>query len=441
MSARKLPPFAPPVVLSSREHLFDESVSDDALECLIPSANDARGNSDAPSGAKDELWHSPGSSRSLRSQSVSRNSVASLAPISFFGNLKATARSSQLNWLLVAVPAGWLSGYSHWNHLVTFTFNFLAIVPLAKLLGFATEELSLSLGQVVGGLLSATFGNAVELIISLVALRANLIRIVQVSILGSILSNLLLVLGFCFFLGGLKYQSQSFNMWAANTNISLSSLVIFVLLLPAALHIQVAQPQTVLSFSRGTSIVLLAIYVLYLIFQLKTHRQFYEDDRDEDVPEQRTLSPYFAIILLIGVTLCVCVSSEFLVGSIEYVSEQLGIGEAFIGMIILPIVGNAAEHVSAVTFALKDKMSLSCSIAVGSSMQIALLVTPFLVLLAWAMNIEFSMEFTPFETVVVFVSVLMTNTLLADGKSDWLEGMLLLACYTVIAIGFFYVPS
>ncbi|KAI0244017.1 hypothetical protein L0F63_003697 [Massospora cicadina] len=360
---------------------------------------------------------------------------------SILTQLKFFLTQSQLNYMLVFVPIGLVSDRLGWGQISTFAINFLAIVPLASLLGLATEEVAAKLGQTVGGLLNATFGNAVELIVAVLALKLGLIRVVQASLLGSILSNLLLVLGLCFLCGGCRYPEQSFNVTAAQTNSSLLGIAVLSLLVPAAFNNLVGDKKVIFSgivkLSHGTAFILLAVYVAYLTFQLRTHPHLYEGGGEAEEP---TLSLNVAIICLFLVTLAVSFSAEALVGSIEGLTEQLGLSETFVGIILVPIVGNAAEHMTAVTVALKNKMDLSLSVALGSSMQIALFVTPTLVLIGWAIGQPLTLFFDTFETAVLFISVLIVNYLIQDGKSNWLEGLTLLAAYLIIALAFFFYP-
>ncbi|KAF3916817.1 hypothetical protein ABW20_dc0109011 [Dactylellina cionopaga] len=364
--------------------------------------------------------------------------------------------SNYVNVLLVFVPLGIISGIFEWAPITVFTLNFLAIVPLAALLSYATEEISLYVGQTLGGLLNATFGNAVELIVSIVALQKNEIRIVQASMLGSILSNILLVLGCCFLFGGMKYSEQSFNSTVASTMSSLMAVAAGSLIIPAALYNSfnnnidpIKNPEqfeshnaSILLLSRGASIVLLILYVLYLFFQLKTHTHLFNDEHDEDEePETPALSVWGAALVLVLVTIVVAVCAEYLVDSIDSIVATTNISKTFIGLILLPIVGNAAEHVTAVVVATKNKMDLAIGVAIGSSLQIAILVTPFLVILGWIMGREMSLFFQTFETTVFFVSVLITNYLIQDGKSNYLEGAMLLGIYVIIALSFYVYPD
>jgi Ca2+:H+ antiporter len=332
----------------------------------------------------------------------------------------------------------------------------LAIIPLAGLLSYATEELAEHVGDTIGGLLNATFGNAVELIVAIVALKKGEIRIVQASMLGSILSNILLVLGCCFVAGGYNRIQQTFNQTVAQTMSSLMALATASLLIPAAFHASVGggakgeevipagESQGILALSRGTSIVLLIIYVLYLFFQIKTHADYFEqqaEEGQETESRETVLRPPESVLLLVVVTLLVAFCAEYLVDSIDSIVEETGMSKTFIGLILLPIVGNAAEHVTAVVVAMKNKMDLAIGVAIGSSMQIALFLTPFLVVLGWIIDQPMSLYFNTFETAVLFVSVFITNYLILDGESNWLEGAMLLGTYTIVAIAFFFYPE
>lgn len=282
--------------------------------------------------------------------------------------------------------------------------------------------------------------------------------------LGSILSNILLVLGCCFFAGGLKYPQQRFNDTVASTMSSLMVVSTASLVIPATLYSvmrgkNVNQDDNILILSHGTAVILLLLYVLYLVFQLRTHSQLFdaegEAEEDGEQEEGRVLSPVAAGIALVLITVLVAVCAEFLVDSIDSIVQKAHISKTFIGLVLLPIVGNAAEHVTAVVVAMKDKMDLAIGVAIGSSMQIALLVTPFLVILGWIMDRPMTLHFETFETVVFFLSVLITSYVIAvsstsplkqmkernlttrqDGKSNYLEGAMLLGMYTIIALAF-----
>lgn len=349
---------------------------------------------------------------------------------------------SYINVLLIFVPLGLIAGSTGASATWVFLFNFLAIIPLAAILSYATEELSAKVGQTVGGLLNATFGNAVELIVAVIALYRGEIRIVQTSMLGSILSNTLLVLGCCFVCGGFNRVQQHFNQTAAQTMSSLMTVATSSLLLPAAFHAttKVSNDESgILALSRGTSIILLVVYVLYLVFQLKTHTQFFEGEQEEE--QDGILSAKESILLLFVVTLAVAFCADYLVDSIDDIVVQTGISKTFIGLILLPIVGNAAEHVTAVIVSMKNKMDLAVGVSIGSSMQIALFMTPFLVVVGWVMDIPMSLYFSTFETAVMFISTILCAYVLQDGESNWLEGVMLISTYLIIAIAFFEYPD
>jgi len=390
--------------------------------------------------------------------------------------MKHILLENKINVMLFIIPFGLASKYV-WGDIPTFVLCMLSIMPLAKLLGIATEELALHTSETIGGLLNATFGNAVELIIAVIALKKGLLRVVQASLLGSILSNLLLVLGMSFFFGGIKYQTQRFNATAAQTSSSLLLLSSSGIVLPAAFFISTVSTVTgellVLKVSRGASLVMLVVYVSYLIFQLKTHKHLYEPDGKKEASKQYDFNPYQvfkrgfsfrgkpkekteesqemepetsqiplwgAVVILVIVTILVSILAEFLVGSIESVTEGGHVTQTFIAIILLPVVGNAAEHVTAVSVATKDKMDLSIGVAVGSSLQISMLLIPFLVVLGWMIGQPLDLYFQTFETVCLLVTVIIVNAVISDGESNWLEGVLLVATYTIIAIGFWFHP-
>lgn len=383
--------------------------------------------------------------------------------------LKLTLISSPVNYLLVFVPLGLLAGWLDWGLNAIFWLNFFAIVPLASVLAYATEELAEHTGETIGGLLNATFGNAVELIVSIIALLNGQVRIVQASMLGSILLNSLLVLGCCFIAGGITRVQQTFNQTVAQTMSSLMALATAGLLIPAAFHASVPSnsklrfpdpdsdaDSKILSLSRGVAIILLVVYILYLIFQLRTHKALFEEQSQEDdgiitlsAPPEGTatkadlehLTIVGSLSVLVFATLLVSFSADFLVGSIDDIVELLGLSKTFIGLIVIPIVGNAAEHATAVIVAMKDKMDLAIGVAVGLSLQIALFVTPAMVIIGWIVDVPMSLFFSTFETAVMFVSVFITNLVILDGESNWLEGAMLLSTYLVVALAFFYYPD
>mmetsp|Transcript_30036 Transcript_30036/g.70742 ORF Transcript_30036/g.70742 Transcript_30036/m.70742 type:complete len:407 (+) Transcript_30036:150-1370(+) len=345
-----------------------------------------------------------------------------------------------MNLLLVFVPLGIYSHFYHWSAAARFTCNFVAIVPLAAILGGSTEALAAHTGQMIGGLLNATFGNAVEMIVTVNAIKAGLVNVVQGSLLGSILSNMLLVLGMSFFAAGVVEKESRFSAKGASANMTCLTLGSIALALPTIYNcMENTSTEDVLSISRISSAVIAFVYVLFLIFQLFTHAHLFAAEGGED--EEVSISALSAVLLLIFATLAVAICSEYLVDSIEGVTEEFGLPGAFIGVILLPIVGNAAEHATAVTVAFKGKMDLALGVAVGSSTQIALLVVPFSVIVGWAFDVPMSLDFRIFDTTVMILSVFITHTALQDGCSNWLEGSILIAIYVLIAIICWYIPD
>ncbi|MEC4985791.1 MAG: calcium/proton exchanger [Oscillatoria sp. PMC 1068.18] len=356
--------------------------------------------------------------------------------------------------LLVFIPISVAAHFLEWGEVVVFLTAGLAIVPLAAFMGMATEELALVVGPNIGGLLNATFGNATELIIALIALQAGLVEVVKATITGSIISNLLLVMGFSMFLGGLRFKEQDFQPTAARMNASLMNLAVIAILLPTAVQYTSSGvgESTLQRLSVAVALILILVYVLSLIFSMKTHSYLYDvglAEQDEDVAEEIEAKgeesehkPNFWLWLgvLLVVTLGVAVESELLVDSLEAATASLGLTALFTGVILLPIIGNAAEHATAVTVAIKNKMDLSVSVAMGSSMQIALFVAPVLVIAGWAIGQPMDLNFNPFELVAVAVAVLIANSISSDGNSNWLEGSLLLATYAVLGLAFYFHP-
>lgn len=343
-----------------------------------------------------------------------------------------------LNLLLVFVPIGIWSHLHHWSCAARFSTNFVAIVPLAAILGAATEALAAHTGQMIGGLLNATFGNAVEMIVTVNAIKSGLVGVVQGSLLGSILSNMLLVLGMAFFAAGMVTKQSRFSAAGASANMTCLTLGSIVLALPTIFNtMDGVDNEDVLKVSRISSGIIAFVYVLFLIFQLGTHAHLFGENEEEEEP---TISACSSVMLLLAATLLVAVNSEFLVDSIEAVSEEYGLPEAFIGVILLPIVGNAAEHATAVTVAAKGKMDLALGVAIGSSTQIALLVVPFSVMVGWAADVPMSLDFRLFDTSVMVLSVIITASAVQDGQSNWLEGAILIAIYILIAMICWFMP-
>ncbi|MBW4568116.1 MAG: calcium/proton exchanger [Tolypothrix carrinoi HA7290-LM1] len=345
--------------------------------------------------------------------------------------------------LLLFIPVSLAAEFLKWGELTVFITAALAILPLAAWMGTATEEIAVVVGPTLGGLLNATFGNATELIIALIALKAGLVNVVKASITGSIIGNLLLVMGLSMLLGGLRYKEQTFQPIVARVNAASMNLAVIAILLPTAMNVTSVgiSQQTVENFSLAVAIVLIVVYALTLLFSMKTHAYLYEVGLVESEETSHT-KPNILLWtgVLLACTLLVALESEMLVDSLEVATSQLGLTALFTGVILVPIVGNAAEHATAVTVAMKDKMDLSVSVAVGSSMQIALFVAPVLVIAGRIFGQPMDLDFKPFELVAVAVSVLIANSISSDGKSNWLEGTLLLAAYTVLGFAFYFHP-
>ncbi len=351
--------------------------------------------------------------------------------------------------LLLFIPVSIAAHFLEWGATVVFITAALGIVPLANYMGSATEEIAVVTGPNIGGLLNATFGNATELILAFIALKAGLVEVVKATITGSIVSNLLLVMGFSMLLGGLRFKEQKFQPTAARLNASSMNLAVIAILLPTAVEYTSSGigEATLQQLSVAVAVVLILVYGLTLLFSMKTHSYLYDvgvaeldDGENSESESQHEVNLWFWVFILLVVTLAVAVESELLVDSLEEATSALGLTALFTGVIVLPIIGNAAEHATAVSVAMKDKMDLSVSVAVGSSMQIALFVAPVLVIAGWAIGQPMDLNFNPFELVAVAVAVLIANSISSDGESNWLEGSLLLATYTVLGLAFYFHP-
>jgi Ca2+:H+ antiporter len=373
-------------------------------------------------------------------------------------------RKPSINWLLVFVPVAITLRFvpGLYNPTALFIICCLAIIPLAGLMGRATEHLADNLGQGIGGLLNATFGNAAELIIALFALRKGLTEVVKASITGSIIGNILLVLGLSFVCGGVKYREQKFNRTGAGILATALSLAAIALIIPTAFHhVAAAVPVeaggwTLLKEQRlslGIAVVLIVTYILTLLFSLVTHRDYFIGEQlqgaAEDVGEELVKSEGHeaswsrrkSMLVLLIATAFVALISEFLVGAVEQASVQLGLTEVFVGVIVVAIIGNAAEHSSAVLMAMRNKMDLSLGVALGSSLQIALFVAPVLVFASYLFGQPMDLEFTTPEIIAVVVSIFIVHQVCSDGESNWLEGAQLLSVYAILAILFYFLPD
>jgi len=348
--------------------------------------------------------------------------------------------------LLVFIPISIAAEKLEWGALAVFITAAIAIVPLAIWLSTATEEVAVISGPSIGALLNAFFGNATELIISLVALKSGLIDIVKASITGSIISNLLLVMGLSMLLGGLRYKEQEFQPVVARVNGSTMTLAVVAIVLPATVisTSNVVEPSSINHLSITVAIVLIAVYFMTLLFSLKTHSYLYEVgvvELKEEATHAEKPNLWLWIGVLLVATLGVAFESEIFVGAVEEATAGLGLTPLFTGVILLPLVGGAAEYVTAVTVALKNNMDLSVSVAMGSSLLVALLVAPMLVLVGQAIGQPMDLNFNLFEVIAVVIAVAVANLISLDGRSNWLEGILLLATYVVLGAAFYFHPA
>jgi Ca2+:H+ antiporter len=347
-----------------------------------------------------------------------------------------------LSWrtlMLLFIPATIVLNLMHANPLLVFIAACLGIIPLAGLMGEATEHLAARSGPAIGGLLNATFGNAAELIIAIVALRSGLIDLVKASITGSILGNLLLIMGLCFLAGGTSRPTLRFNRVSAGASAGMMTLAVVGLVFPALFHTirPAAGFPRELMLSESVALVLAVTYGFSLLFSLKTHRNLFGGEPHPTVGE--VWGPLKAVLVLGVATLGVVIQSEILVHAVEGVTATMGFSETFLGLIIVPIIGNAAEHGTAVLVARKGQMDLAMQIALGSSTQIALLVAPVLVLVGLILGQPMNLVFTTFEVAAVGLTVIITAIITLDGESNWFEGVQLLAMYALVGAMAFFV--
>ena len=367
-------------------------------------------------------------------------------------------RETKLNILLLAIPLTCYFRYIEHDSTLAFFTSMISIMPLAFLMGRATEEIALRTSESLGGLLNATFGNAAEFIIAIFAIFAayegikngtdagletaeTMVHLVQASLIGSILGNLLLVLGLAFVWGGIHFEEQEFSETQVSSNGSLLLLAVMVLVIPTVFHEAVPGDEGSLgvkNLSHLAALILLALYGLFLYFQFKSHSHLFATDGSHN--EEPEMTKKGAIRLLVLATIFVSWMAEILVHSVESAADDVGLPHLFIGVILLPLFGNAAEHFTAVTVAAKNKMDLSFAIAVGSSTQIAVFVAPLMVVIAWLLDVPLTFEFGILETVSVFLAVMITNLIAQDGKSNWLEGAMLLGTYVILGAAFLFHP-
>jgi len=349
-----------------------------------------------------------------------------------------------IHYLLISFPLAVIGSLLHWPPLLNFILACVGLIPLAELIGEATEALAVITGPKIGGLLNATLGNAAELIITIVAIRAGLLDLVKASITGSIIGNLLLVMGASLLLGGLKNGKQRFNREHAATNATMLVLAVVALSVPSlfnhTLEGEALSVLTIENISLGVAGVMIVLYALSLLYSLRV--------ADQESPLTHTdqaaaphWSPRTAGIVLALATGAVVWLSEILVHGVEAVTASLGLSEFFLGIILIPIIGNVAEHLVAVEVAIKNKIELSLEIALGSSLQIALFVAPVLVFVALSFGRYLDLGFNQFELLAMIAAVLITALVASDGETNWLEGAELLAVYLILGVAFFFIPA
>ena len=368
-------------------------------------------------------------------------------------------KSSAIFMLLVFAPVAVALDYVHADHIVLFIVAAIALVPLAKLIGDSTEHLSTHYGATTGSLLNVTFGNAAEIIIAIVAINAGLLDLVKASITGAILGNILLIFGLSIVSSGFKYREQVFSRENVGVQSSMLFLAVIGLAVPTILSFTVLpgseDGQKVQLLSDSLAVILIVVYAFGLVFTFVTHKHLFGQTReteeanvdagrrmehdDAEAVDSGQWSKKKSFLLLAASMAGVVVVSEILVGSVEQTGEQLGFGELFVGAIIVGIIGNAAEHSSAIILARKGKIELSIGIAAGSGTQIALFVVPILVFAGVALGQPFTLVFTLYELAAVFLGAIILNLIVHDGRSNWFEGVMLTAVYIIIAIGFFFI--
>lgn len=342
-----------------------------------------------------------------------------------------------LRYLLIFIPISLIAEFMHLPQTMIFIFSALAIIPLAGVMGESTEAISHYAGNRIGGFLNATFGNATELIIAFFAMKAGLFDVVKASIAGSVIGNILLVLGLSMFVGGLKYKTQKFSQKVINVTASMLLFAVIGLTIPAIFTHTVAQDLLTTRYeglSVVVAVIMFLIYILSLVFSFFTHKDLYAVETSEEAAPKWSLKK--AVAILVISTVFIGIESEIFVGTVEPMTKAMGLSEFFVGIILVPIIGNAAEHSTAVLMAFKNKMNVAIEIALGSSLQIILFVTPLLIFLSLMFS-PMSIVFNAFELVALIFSVLIAIRVASDGESNWLEGVQLIAAYIILAASFF----
>ncbi|MEF2902181.1 MAG: calcium/proton exchanger [Clostridia bacterium] len=344
-----------------------------------------------------------------------------------------------LKYMLIFIPISFIAKFMNASGSVMFILSCLSIIPLAGLMGEGTEEISFYSGPKIGGFLNGTFGNATELIISFFALKQGLFDIVKSSIAGAVIGNVLLVVGASMLAGGLKFKTQKFNEKVSEVTSSMLLFAVLGLCIPA-LFTHTVDPALLNTRYEGLSVfvavVMIIIYILSLVFSFSTHKDIYNTEASKEGSAKWTLKK--AILILVVVTILIAIESEFLVNGVESITESLGWSEFFVGIILIPIIGNAAEHTTAIIMARKDQMDVALEIALGSSLQIILFVAPILIFISLFFK-PMSIVFNEFELVALIASVVIANKVSHDGECNWLEGVQLLAVYLIISASFFII--
>jgi len=344
-------------------------------------------------------------------------------------------------WMLAFVPISLYCGYFTHNDTFTFITAILAIIPLAAILGFATKDIVLRSSPTIGGLINATFGNAIELIIAILALSKGLVEIVRASIIGSIIGNLLLLIGLSLFFGGLKYKEQRFNQMSAGVSSTMLIIAVAALAIPTFFSLTSnTTPHQVQVLSDVLACVMATIYLAGLFFALYTHKQMFDaSDEIKSSLDKPLLSKKKAIMILLATVIVVAFVSEALVKSVEHAAVSIGMTQTFIGIVVIAIITNIAEKLAAVHFARENKLDISIEIGSSSAIQIALFVVPILVVISSIFHYGFSLVFTAFEVITMLFAVMIINYLSADGKCNWLEGAQLISLYLIIAIVYYFI--
>ena len=355
--------------------------------------------------------------------------------------LFAYLKHKPISLLLMALPLAYLAEYLHWGPLWVFALSALSVIPLAALIGEGTEALAAYTNPRIGGLLNATLGNTAELVITIIAIRAGLLELVKASITGSILGNLLLVMGLSMVVGGVRHGIQTFDRRQASRNAILLVMAVIALLIPSIFSSYIGDPQStrVEALSVGTAAIMIILYGLALLYSLKFEGAPLSHKTTEKIIHKPTWSVRKALIILALATVGVVISSELLIQTVEPVMTGLGISEFFIGIIFIPLIGNVAEHLVAVQVAARNQMDLSVEIAISSSLQIALFVAPVLVFISLIFGNPLQLIFNELELVALIAGVLITAFVSEDGESNWLEGAVLLTIYFILALGFFLI--